>query len=158
MEPLYFDRPSFERDQKLYGDQKAEREAYYSKRRAVNFTPAWMLSQPKRSDYWGTLSEHQERQKQEAAWKQMQEQEAARMAADPQNVISKELFVENGGIESIGGSQANNWVPEVDVYEDYPERDQLVARILEIEPRSIVTFVPGTRKERSKERGLFYLI
>ncbi|BBI30597.1 hypothetical protein QKT49_gp166 [Acanthamoeba castellanii medusavirus] len=60
--------------------------------------------------------------------------------------IGKKLFVVGGGIAWTGGSKANGWVPEVTIYEGYPRREELEAHLLNIDPKTVITYTEGTHK------------
>jgi hypothetical protein len=61
--------------------------------------------------------------------------------------ISRELFKQNGGIESLGASLSGGWMPEVCVYRDYPNRKELVRRIMEIAPLATIEYVDGMGRD-----------
>jgi hypothetical protein len=62
--------------------------------------------------------------------------------------IAEEYFVIDGGIRSVGVKRINDegdWATVVDIFEDYPGRNDLIRNILALDPEATINFVPGMR-------------
>ncbi|BBI30596.1 hypothetical protein QKT49_gp167 [Acanthamoeba castellanii medusavirus] len=125
-EKVYFDRSSYERVLELYElGQKGHSYPY-----------ALPRYKPVTHDFYGTKEEimayrEQQRQCDEKAgvWRE----ESAKYSR-----IARELFVPGGGIASMGSW--DSWIPEVTLHRNHPQREELEAQILAIDPRAIFRY------------------